>query len=120
MARLTTAQKLISQQTRGRFGRPSTYGRAHFGFNLLGADDSLSGIYKIAQFKEGRAVSLRPFHWPKNPRTEAQQANRSKFADGVTQYRALTPEQLAVINKVGQRLGMTGYNYFLSKYLRSH
>lgn len=118
MGKLTTPQKIISLQTRGRFGRPSSYGKAHFGFNLLGADDSLAGVYQKATFADGRAISLRPFYWPSNPQTAPQQARRTLFQEGVSAYRALTEEELAVINEAGRRRRMTGYNYFLSKWLR--
>lgn len=120
MAKLSTKQKFIALETRGRIGRPSTFGRAHCGFNLLGADDSLFGTYQKARFATGREISLRPFYWPTNPQSVAQQANRGKFSAGVVAYRALTTDQLIDINKAGQSRGLTGYNYFLSKYLRTH
>lgn len=118
MARLSAEQKVVALETRGRFGRPSSFGRAHFGFNLLGQDDSLCGIFQKATFADGRAISIRPFYWPSNPQTPAQVARRTLFQEGVSAYRALTPEQLIAINEEGKRRGMSGYNLFLSKYLR--
>lgn len=119
MGRLTKEQQAVALETRGRWGRPSSYGRAHCGFNLLGADDSLAGIYRKATFADGRAISIRPFYWPRNPQTPTQQARRELFQAGVSAYRALTPEQLADINTKGKARGLTGYNYFLSKWLRA-
>lgn len=119
MGKLSTKQKAIGLELRGRLGRPASYGRAHFGFNLLGAEDSLSGTYQRARFSDGRAVSIRPFYWPKNPRTTAQQARRTLFQEAVSAYRLLTPTELNDIKQKGKCLGLTGYNYFIGKYLRA-
>lgn len=119
MGKLNTKQKAIGLEVRGRLGRPASYGRAHFGFNLLGAEDDLAGTYQRATFSDGRAISLRPFYWPKNPQTVAQQARRDLFKAAVVAYRLLTPTELDDINKKGKCLGLTGYNYFIGKYLRA-
>lgn len=120
MSKLTTPQKVISFQTRGRFGRPGSFGRVLFGYNIIGLEDSLCGIYQKATFATGREISIRPFYFPTDTRSAPQLARRAIFQAGVSAYRALTPLELDAINRKGKARRMTGYNFFLSKYLRSH
>ncbi len=118
MARLTNAQRIISLQTRGKFGRPSSFGHALCGYNSLGTDDSLVGIYQKATFRKGRDIQILRVYFPKNPRSVAQTARRDLFKAGVVAYRALTSPERAIIDAKGRARRMTGYNYFLSRWLR--
>lgn len=120
MARLTKRNQLLGFEKRGRVGRPASWGFAHCGFNLLGADDEFAGQYQKQQFAAGRFISKKPFCWPTNPRTPAQQAWRAVFADGMSAYRALTDVQKARYTQLGNARGMLGYNFFLKKYLAAH
>jgi len=50
---------------------------------------------------------------PFNPRTEAQQAIRQQYGKLVGEWRALTPEEKASYEAEGEKLKISGWNYFL-------
>jgi len=120
MGKLSTAQKCLGFELRRRLGKPSSFGRAHCGFNILGADDSLFGIYQKATFADGRAISIRPFYWPSNPQTTSQQLTRSKFSDAMGAWGALTTPEKLVYSKRASPLRLYGHHLFIKEYMRSH
>jgi len=87
-----------------------------------GAPDpkGLYGIYRV-RHRWGKTIQEKlPFYVPTNPQTEAQQAWRQVYADSVTAWQALTPEQKAVYNENAKGKKMSGYNFFQKEYLLSH
>ena len=84
-----------------------------------GASDPLGiyGIYRVWR-RWGVVQNLKQaFYTPTNPQTEAQQANRQKYADAIVAWQALTLEQKAVYNKKAVGLHMSGYNLFIREYM---
>jgi len=142
MPEIQGVEKLVSYTSGKRLGKHREYGRGMFAFSEYGDEDIyLTNFpYGVSSFGEtlfgdiliftgifrrdnvtGEVKYYRePYYTPKNPRTEAQQANRQKLADGVVAWQALTPEQKNQYNKRAIGRGMSGYNLFLHEYLLSN
>lgn len=120
MARRTVVQQIFAFEARGKFGRPASFGRALCGYNLLGLEDALCGIYQKKTFANGRDISFMRYYRPKNPRSVAQQANRARFAAAMSGYQALTDEQKLAYSKKAKRLGLNAWNLFIRDYMRTH
>ncbi|HOW83648.1 MAG TPA: hypothetical protein PK573_13885 [Spirochaetota bacterium] len=63
---------------------------------------------------------MRLYVVPRNPDTPAQRANRGLFRDAMKAWQALADDEKAAWNRRASRLGMTGHNLFISRYMRSH
>jgi len=118
-------------ELRKGFGRPvyeddggiygsTSYGRGIFAFGEAVPESPYHGIYQMRRCKEGRIPVQMKFYRPTNPRTEIQQANRTKMANAVLAWQALTPEQKEVYNKLAQGKQLHGYNLFLKNHLLSN
>ena len=128
---LSENANLLGLRHAKRLGLPCEYGCILPGLSVFGdqptyllqpPDKSIlvSGVYQRRR-NGGRVVTALIRHMiPKNPRTEGQQANRQKIADGVEAWQNLTSEQKEVYNvrTIGKK--MSGYNLFLREYLKSH
>jgi len=53
----------------------------------------------------------------KDAQSAAQIAQRAKYQDGITAWKALTDEEKAEYTAAGAAVGLSGYNYFLKEYL---
>lgn len=69
--------------------------------------------YKIQGFKVSRSYFI-----PVQPGTPAQLAWWQVFRNGVVQWHALSPAQEKVWNNKAKRWKMSGFNHFMSKYLK--
>lgn len=103
--------KLLSLDCSKRHGYSSLYGTAFYGYARFGEFHLEAGIYSHKVTKKGKAVSKMRFYWPSNPRTVAQQARRTLFANGKAHWDSLTLEQKERYNTRARSLQMTGYNY---------
>jgi alpha-ketoglutarate-dependent taurine dioxygenase len=56
---------------------------------------------------------------PRNPDTECQRQNRKTFADAVKSWQALSAEEKRSFNRKAMRKRMSGYNLFISQYMKS-
>jgi len=56
---------------------------------------------------------------PFNPDTAGQKIVRRAFGDAVRSWQALSPEEQYRYNKKARRLPMTGYNLYISDYMKS-
>ena len=131
MPEIQGIEKLVSFSPSKRCGKHREYGRGMYGFSVYGEEDefieSSNGekIYTTGIFRRDNVTGevkyyREPYYIPKNPRTETQQANRQKLADGVLAWQSLTPEQKNQYNKNAIGKGMSGYNLFLHNYLLSN
>ncbi len=57
---------------------------------------------------------------PKNPRTLQQQLYRTKFAQAVSAWHALTPTDKDHYRQLAKYRPLTGFNLFISNYLKTH
>lgn len=142
MPKIEGLDKLFSVSPRNRFGVPCRFGKSMFAeawfgdeeifiastpFGTLSFADSnfgnifiFSGIYHKIITNRGNEIHRHDYYFPKNPRSEAQQAQRAKYADGVAAWQALTQEQKDVYNERAKRKDFFGYHLFLREYLLSH
>ena len=81
--------------------------------------ESISGtVGGIVLYKRCGRTIMRAHIIPPNPRTPAQQANRSRFRDAMLSWRQLPDEEKDSFNRAARRLGMTGHNLFISRYMK--
>lgn len=126
---LTPKEKLMGFELRkklsGEAAQGAQIGEMQFGQNEFGGsngvDDSLLpyGIYQMRHTNIGYVPIRMKFYAPSNPQTEAQQANRSAFADAVANWHNLTDEEKEIYNKRARGRGMYGFNLFIREHMLS-
>jgi hypothetical protein len=87
---------------------------------LDGVPPEIRGIYQQRMTRKGKRTIKMKMYAPTNPQTVLQQTNRQKFADAVIAWQALTNEEKNVYNQLKYPDQMSGYNKFISQYLKSH
>ena len=142
MPEVTGIDKLFSIRPKKIFSRFRKFGTSQFARTHYGCDDLyfiltdfgistfgidkyaniilLSGIYRTDNVTGRTKFYREPYYITKNPRTETQQANRQKLADGVAAWKVLTPDEKNEYNIKAKGKHMSGYNLFLREYLLSH
>lgn len=142
MPEISDVEKLLSFSSGKRLGKHREYGRGMFAFsnfgdsdlfleissfgvssfgeNLFGEHIVFTGIFRRNNASGTVKYYREPYYTPKNPRSIPQQAQRSKLADGVVAWQALTPTQRNQYNISARGKGMSGYNLFLKNYLLSN
>jgi hypothetical protein len=55
---------------------------------------------------------------PRNPRSIKQQKNRCTFAEAVRSWQVLSPEEQAACNRKASKERYSGYNLFISMYMK--
>lgn len=129
MAWATKQQKSLGFELRGRLGRPSLYGFGIYGWSQYGEDYETNGVYQMRYSDKGRVWGtprrghrnicfMRPC-WLTYLNTITQQVQTGKFKTAVSSWQALTDSERLSYNKIANRRGTRGYNYFLSKMLKS-
>lgn len=78
------------------------------------------GVYQMRAGTRGRVPVRMRFYVPTNPATTTQQANRSKFADAMSAWGALTTDQKAAYTKRAKRRNMFGWGLFIREYYQLH
>lgn len=99
---------------------PNQYGYIIYGVSRYGQKQDKSAIDGFLPRPSGRVHVRKVFYVPSNPQTAEQQANRSKFADAVSAWQALTAGQKEVYRLKSSGKHMSGYNVFLREYLISN
>ncbi|HOW82355.1 MAG TPA: hypothetical protein PK573_07340 [Spirochaetota bacterium] len=85
------------------------------------AINSISGsVGNLVLYKRYGRTVMRAWIMPPNPRTPAQQANRSLFRRAMISWRALPDYEKDSYNHKGKKLGMTGHNLFISRYMKKN
>ena len=75
-------------------------------------------IGRLIYYKRMGKVCVRSHIIPRNPKTEAQQLNRGIFAAAIKSWQLLSPEEKSSWKAKGRKKGHTGYNYYVSEYMR--
>jgi len=138
----TPFDRLIENDTHGKFGVAYQFGERRFGKFMYGREEPLLyignqevdfswhakditpvsrfGIYR--RFTQGpiRRIVKNRFYIPKNPRTIPQQARRTVYANGIVAWQALTSPQKDLYNQRAKSKSISGYNLFMQEYLRSN
>lgn len=78
------------------------------------------GIYQRRMLKNGKGYIKMKFYTPTNPQTVPQQANRTKFADAMAAWMALTSEQKSAYTKRAKKRGKHPWGLFIREYYQSH
>lgn len=112
-----------------RLGHPNEYGFNDLGKSEFGEANPLGGTYRRGYTgynshgynperpKKRIYIQMRDTT-PNNPRTDAQQANRGKFAAAMAAWAGLTPLEQGVWNTKAAKKGRRGYNQFVQWYMR--
>lgn len=106
MASLTSNQRILGVVIRKRIGHagdPDPMG--------------INGIYRYQKLGKKRFVQRMDFYNYVITHTPAQQANRSKFADAISAWQALSLAQKEVYNEKARGRHMSGYNLFIRYYM---
>lgn len=110
--------RAYSLAIRGKIGKPERLGDFGLGWSDIGEENKHAGIYQSRPRKKGRIyVRMRHAIMPQ-PRTPLQQAGRYKFAQAIIAWNALSFEDQIVWNKKKFPVHMTGYNRFVSWYMK--
>ena len=82
--------------------------------------DSITGSVGRMVFytRHGKTV-MRIWIKPPNPRTRAQQANRSRFAEAMASWRGLAVPEKNTYAARAKKLGIAGHNLFIREYMRT-
>jgi hypothetical protein len=111
--------KLLSLDARGKFGWSGGFGRLAFGYTRLGFYSWWAGIYSKKYYYGKPYISRMKFYRPTNPRTILQQNWRAVHAYATYLWRSFDPETQEPYEMKGKRAKMTGYNFFLSYFLKN-
>ena len=115
---------------RGKVGNFSYYGKVWYGHAKYGVSFEDAGIYQMRKVKICDETPGTQRHYAKKPikmkfyapvyvPTEEQVTLRSKFGDAVAGYQALTDEQKLVYHNRSIGKSYTGFNLFISEYMKS-
>jgi len=118
--RTGTMGKLLSLDARGRFGYSGGFGRIAFGYNRFGFYNWYCGTYQKKYYYGKPYIARQRITWGSNPQTERQQLWRGVFADGKAEYDLLDNEARQQWREWGNKRKLTGYNYFMSEWLKEH
>ncbi len=75
-------------------------------------------IGDIVFYNRRNRIFARRYVKPVNPDTVKQRAVRKTFADAVSSWLSLSPEKRAEFGRKARRLNMSGYNLYISKFMK--
>jgi len=96
------------------------YGIKNYGITKYGDAIEKHGIYYIRIKNNKQVIVKRNFYWPSNPQTEAQQANRQKYANAIVAWQNLTDEQKEIYNETARYKPYSGFNLYTKEYMLSN
>jgi hypothetical protein len=113
-----------------RLGKPNFFGWIIFGWSEFGDDNYVSGVYQQRRHRRWNGVDgfiseKRPLNfimkpaWPVQPPSEARDNQQEKFKFALLAWQALTTEEKKYYNTIASRRSRRGYDYFMSKTLKS-
>jgi len=103
----------------------SMYGKTYYGKEpvVIEFEDGkileISGVYQKRKSKKGTFIVKERFYFPKNPRTESQQAVRQNIRNAVVFWQDLTSNEKAQYNERAKGKNFSGYNLFIREYILS-
>jgi len=112
----------------GNIGRGSGYGFARRGNGLFGEATGVAGIYqrRWTGYNQHGHIPGRPrrayyvrmrFYRPTNPRTELQQAGRTKFQNAVAAWQTMSEAERAPYKRRAVKKSRRGRNLFIQEYM---
>lgn len=113
-----------------RLGKPNLFGWIRFGWSEFGENSPYNGFYQQRRNRQWNGIDgfiisqtqrnfcMKPY-WPVQPPSEARDAQQAKFITALGMWQALTAEQKKDYNTIAIRKSRRGYDYFMSKTLKS-
>lgn len=123
-------QQILGFKITKRLGLPNMCGWSVCGWSECGDDNDFNGEYQQRRPRIGNGLNepiifgkpknfaRRPI-WPEQPASEARDAQQTKFKNALLAWQALTESQKQAYNTYASRLSRRGYDYFMSKTLKS-
>lgn len=102
-----------------KIGFPWGFGHIWFGVSRFGDDLEQSGIYQRRPTSRGQVFVRENFYWPVNTLSEELELNRMIFAEGVLAWQDLSEEEKNLFRCLTYPRFMSGYNRFLSLWLKA-
>jgi hypothetical protein len=130
MAWATKEEKMIGFIVKGKIGRPMLCGWAMCGWSQCGEDIEFNGTYQMRRSRIGNGIDkpivfgkakickMMPT-WPVQPPSVLRDAQQDKFKTALQMWQNLTIEEKKAYNTYACRLSRRGYDYFMSKTLKS-
>lgn len=123
-------QQILGLKIRKRLGRPNKCGWAICGWAQCGDTNDFSGVYQQRRPRKGNGLAgliifgkqknfVQKPAWPSQPASAARDAQQAKFKTALLAWQALTNEQKKFYNTYASRISRRGYDYFMSKTLKS-
>lgn len=112
-------EKLNSLDARGKFGFSGGFGRITFGYFRFGFYSKFSGIYSKKYYYGEPYISRMKFYRPTNPQTIKQQNWRAICAYAWVLWADVDSDQREQYRLQADKLGITGPNLFMSKWLKN-
>lgn len=115
---LSKKTRILFFEGRGAFGSTKGFKAGVQNYNDILAMNKYAGTYQIRRYGKKRVHIVEKLYKPYNPRTETQQAWRARFQNAVIAYKLLSPDDLLKYKRWGATYKMSGYNKFISEYLK--
>lgn len=123
-------QRAIALTIRKRLGLPNMCGWATCGWSQCGDDNIYTGMYQQRRNRKWNGVGgfiisnhQRNFvqcpSWPVQPPSDARDLQQDKFKTALLAWQSLTSEQKKYYNTIASRRSRRGYDFFMSKTLKS-
>lgn len=108
----------LCMELRGKMGRPIELGNFWLGLSELGDQNPMSGVWQRRKRKKGQIIVKMKYGVPPYVNTPIQRSRRSKFASAITAWNSLDVDEQIKWNKKSSPKGMSGYNRFISWYMK--
>jgi hypothetical protein len=112
-------QRGLSLEARGRYGEPCGVGDMWLGFSSVGEFDDMQGVYQKRPRKKGQIFVRMKYAIDPNNYSAVRQANRDKFRNAIIAWNALSFEDQILWNKKTYPAHCSGYNRFISAYMKA-
>lgn len=116
----TPKQSLLSDEYRGRFGRPAGLGAYVCGANRIGEFSLITGVYQKQLTKRGKKFSLHRDNWPTGEKSQKQKDWFNLFKNGMGAWKLLDTETKREYNTRVYPPGLYGCNRFLQEYIKAN
>ena len=112
----------------GIYGEPPFYAQLYPCISLVSRGELLdwwifkhyNGAHFNTAYRPGTGMIVTKEYYPTNPRSGFQQGNRSVFYDAVKNWQGFDDETKRYYNKPAKYKNYSGYNHYLSLYLKAN
>lgn len=110
----------LSFDAKRKFGWPNGYGLAWHGISRYGDFDERAGVYQTYHNRLGQITVRKKFYWPALNSSSAAEVTKDNFRDAVAAWQALSDVDKQSWDDLTYPRFMSGYNRFISLWLRTH